>query len=282
MEFSNFSPGAKGAMNTAIQEALTCTTCSIDPLEAISGLDRGRDRDDQGISFATHKRGWREESPLGTAAAAPHAEAISFSTPPTTDIMSCYEPLMTPSQKEFYDDLLDRFTSQDPQRDVNLARYLVNYHIHVHYMFHRGVISLCRDGRDKDELKSWTWGMTRLNDDELKSRAGCSNEELIPMTGEWEVQLPDFSVPKGDPWPENAAFMKHVEDLWQQRYPLRQRRLGESRMKWKRIMAERERQRELELAQLQLAQRKTIVKTVRIYWGQGIVREVALDSPWVT
>ncbi|KAB8274120.1 hypothetical protein BDV30DRAFT_238090 [Aspergillus minisclerotigenes] len=255
-------------MNIAIQEALTCTTCTIDPPAPTSGGDPDSEIDglDEDVSFATEQRAWREESPLGTVVAA-GIEEESLLTTPTPAFTSGYERLMTPSQIELYEERIDRFISQDPDRDKELARYYVDYHIHVHYMSHRGMLSLCRDNDDRDELKKWMWGLRKY-------------EEIERMAGKSDLQIPDFSIPDKVPWPDDCELMEHEEGLWRKWEPSRQRQVQRSKFKWKKIMKEREKQRQAQFVQLRLAHQKCKVQKVNIYWGRGILREVALDSPW--
>ncbi|GAB1206036.1 hypothetical protein APSETT445_004717 [Aspergillus pseudonomiae] len=255
-------------MNIAIQEALKCTACKIDPPDPASSGDHGSEKNglDEDVPIAAEGRAWREESPLGTVVAA-GIEEESLLTTPAPALTSGYERLMTPSQIELYEERIDRYISQDPNRDKELARYRVDYHIHVHYMFHRGMLSLCRDNDDRDELKKWMWGLRQY-------------EELERMAGDSGLQIPDFSIPDRAPWPENCGLMEHEEGLWRKWEPSRQRQVQRSKFKWKKIMKEREKQRQSQFVQLRLAHQKCKVQKVNIYWGKGILREVALDSPW--
>ncbi|KAE8352771.1 hypothetical protein BDV28DRAFT_120572 [Aspergillus coremiiformis] len=255
-----------------------CTICKIDARTPDFGVEyrsgRSRRSADLGFSSAADRRRGRDESPRGTATATAHSEAHPLRravAPESTS--SRFEEFMTPSQKELYEAFVDRFISQDPERNLDVARDRVDFHIHVHYTSSRVPLSLCRDKRDADELKDWMWRMNRL--DEVDSPAGKC----------WGQRLPtNSSVLDGAPWPEDRVLMAHVEYLWEKRDSIRQRRLEKSRMKWEKIMEERERQRQqrLEWVQLQLLQRagrqKGRVKRVKIYWGPGMIRDVALDS----
>ncbi|KAF7585606.1 hypothetical protein BBP40_010483 [Aspergillus hancockii] len=271
----------KDPMHTAIQEALTCTSCKIDPPRPTPGVDRKS----------------REESPTTITA---DTEAKSLA-PTTTKSNSVYEPWMTLSQKELYENLVDQLVSQDPKRNERFARYRVDYHIFVHYKYSRGVLSLCRDRKDVDEMKCWMKGMAdggsklrdwteqmaKLHAIELVSGTDPDRDKAaMPVPGNWKVYVPDLDVSRDSPWPNDEKLsMKHQEDLWEQRELTRQKRVQKSRDEWKKVMKERARQRRLALeerkkqTELQMAQQSKI-KKVKFYWGKGILREMALDSPW--
>ncbi|KAE8374228.1 hypothetical protein BDV26DRAFT_284432 [Aspergillus bertholletiae] len=135
-------------------------------------------------------------------------------------------------------------------------------------MSRRGMLGFCRDNDDRDELKKWMWGLRKY--EEAERMAGCS-----------KLQVPDFNIPDRAPWPEDCGLMEHEEGLWRTWEPRRQRLVQRSKVKWKRIMKEREKQRQFQFAQLRLAHQKCKVQKVNIYWGQGMLREVALESPWL-
>ncbi|PLB45955.1 hypothetical protein P170DRAFT_478886 [Aspergillus steynii IBT 23096] len=185
-----------------------------------------------------------------------------------------YQALMTGSQRETYERQVKKYVAEVPNRDVAMARYHADYHVHLHWLSRRGALSLCRDVKEMHELRKWRWKMAQLDVQAAEEAASPAEN-----TGSGEDATED-GTPKKPPrrvtarrwgWPgDSHLFMMYQTALWRQKWMVRQKHLDEVRIKWTAIMEERRRQRKC-------------VK-VRLFWGHGyknLLREIELEEPWV-
>ncbi|PWY90803.1 hypothetical protein BO70DRAFT_349366 [Aspergillus heteromorphus CBS 117.55] len=210
-----------------------------------------------------------------------------------------------PSQSTAYTSQITTYLSLDPSHDEPFAQYLVDYHIHVHYMLQRGVLGLCRDVKDVYEVKGWRG---RVHEIDLRDRErnekhngngngdGDGGGNLAPGGGtlcpegqeqgqgprseseqvqvQAQAQYKSVGARTRSGWTDDPNLqMVYQMALWRKQGTARQRRIDEVRVRWAGIMEERRRQRERELQlqmqkQMQMHRRKGNVK-VRVYCKQA-------------
>lgn len=136
-------------------------------------------------------------------------------------------------------------TALDPETAALFAHYQVDYHIRQHYLARRGVLTLCRDAKDLQQLRQWQWKMTDIDAGEAA--------QLVSI---------EAAAQRGWRWPHDANLeLMHQNIMWKRSARARLRRVREVRARWAVIMEERRRQRE-ELLRI-LARQGTL--TVRLY-----------------
>ncbi|KAJ5134877.1 hypothetical protein N7448_000100 [Penicillium atrosanguineum] len=139
--------------------------------------------------------------------------------------------------------VLDQTKEMDPETALLFAHYQLDYHIRQHYLARRGVLALCRDTADLQQLRRWQWKMSDIDS------AILSKPAEIELTGarQWG-------------WPSDQNLeMTHQHIMWKRLSRARLKRVREVRARWAIIMEERRKQREL----LLLKQGATL--TVRLY-----------------
>ncbi|RAL12748.1 uncharacterized protein BO97DRAFT_442974 [Aspergillus homomorphus CBS 101889] len=340
-------------MTTALHEALTCTSCAIDripkstfradtaagrydpslpmpfrsqdrefeiaPDEMFPDSDadgrRNDDKDEMDIEndgVDLHPRLWRSASPTTarTHSAEQRGRYISYAelTPPATP------PSGSDSTGHLYEALVARyFVSHDSAADVAFARYRADYHVHVHYMLRRGVLGVCRDGKDVYELKGWKRRLHAVDSGEIALEqlesgmvdwrdgmmggggggggigkgGGGGYYASSPYQSYYPAPSPTAALPRTQRamggWPDDEnQLMVYQVALWRKRGRSRQRRLEDARIKWAFIMEERRRQRLAALAQAQHQKTASSVK-VRLYCSQAggdrnLIREIEMDG----
>ncbi|KAK1143841.1 hypothetical protein N8T08_005954 [Aspergillus melleus] len=191
-----------------------------------------------------------------------------------------YQSLMTTTQRAAYETQVKRYMADVPGKDVAMARYHVDYHVHLHGLSRRGALTLCRDVKEMHELRKWRWKMAQMDvqassmqGEEGTGRTspqgegnGCSGDE----GNEDRKRKRNHVTVRRWGWPgDSHLFMMYQTALWRQKWLVRQKHLDEVRVKWAAIMAERQRQRKC-------------VK-VKLFWGNGyknLLREIELEEPW--
>ncbi|EHA23905.1 hypothetical protein ASPNIDRAFT_40038 [Aspergillus niger ATCC 1015] len=153
--------------NASLQEALSCTSCDLTSVpkdiyydDRIKGIyDASRDPPflTPGLTITTEDR----EIPPDEIPLAPKEGNGNKEEPSPT-----YTELLTPTQEQAYNAQLQIYLSHDATDDPKFAKYLVDYHIHIHYLLRRSMLGLCRDVRDVYELKDWMKRMHPLNNED--------------------------------------------------------------------------------------------------------------------
>ncbi|PYI18557.1 hypothetical protein BO99DRAFT_165032 [Aspergillus violaceofuscus CBS 115571] len=232
-------------------------------------------------------------------------------TPPSTP------PASSSAQGHRYDALVARYllegedTASDDgsdNEDVAFAKYRADYHIHVHYMLRRGILGICRDGKDVYELKGWKGRLHAVDSglvdlEELESgmmdwrygiirekggggTAGGGYYSSNPYQSYYPAPSPMAALPRTQKlggWPDDAnQLMASQVALWRRRGLSRQRRVEDVRIRWAFIMEERRRQRLAALAQAHQHKATSSVK-VRLYCSQAggdrnLIREIEMDG----
>ncbi|KAI9045377.1 uncharacterized protein KD926_008804 [Aspergillus affinis] len=185
-----------------------------------------------------------------------------------------YRALMTAAQRAAYEDQVKRYVDELPGRDVAMARYHVDYHVHLHWLSRRGALTLCRDVKEMHELRKWRWKMAQMDVQAASSQgeegSACSGDDGDEDGGDRKRKRNGVTVRRWG-WPgDSNLFMMYQTALWRQKWWVRQKHLDEVRVKWAAIMAERHRQRKC-------------VK-VKLFWGNGyknLLREIELEEPWL-
>lgn len=178
-------------------------------------------------------------------------ESVSpFDVKPIAQTPSHWKRL-SPFQRHRYYQLVEQKLNQtldeqeptDPETAILFAHYQVDYHIRQHLLARRGVLTLCRDAKDVQQLRQWQWRMTNID-----SAQSCTTGD-IEDTGY-----------RGWGWPGDTNLETvHQNIMWKRSSRARQKRVREVRARWAVIMEERRKQREL----LKLKQGATL--TVRLY-----------------
>lgn len=162
---------------------------------------------------------------------------------------------LTLTQRQRYYDLVELNLNQtlreekaqaiDPETAVLFANYQVDYHIRQHYLARRGVLTLCRDTKDLQQLRQWQWKMTDIDTGAMVQSVSI-----------------EAAVQRGWRWPDDANLeMMHQNIMWKRSSRARLKRVREARARWAVIMEERRRQRE----ELLRAKAKQETLTVRLY-----------------
>lgn len=138
---------------------------------------------------------------------------------------------------------LDETKDLEPEVALLFAHYQADYHVRQHQLARRGVLTLCRDSDDLQQLRKWQWRMSDI--DSLQS---STLEEIEPLRSrQWG-------------WPNDKNLeMVHQHLMWKRSSRARLKRVREVRAQWAVIMEERRRQREM----LLLKQGATL--TVRLF-----------------
>ncbi|PYH48860.1 uncharacterized protein BP01DRAFT_353160 [Aspergillus saccharolyticus JOP 1030-1] len=228
-------------------------------------------------------------------------------TPPSTP------PSSISAQSHLYEALIAQYLldsdDESGNQDVAVARYRADYHIHVHYMLRRGVLSICRDGRDVYELKGWKGRLHAVDSGQIdleqletrmmdwrdgisgKGGGGAAGKSFggyyasNPYQPYYPSSSPTMALPRTQrlgAWPDDAnQLMASQVALWRRRGLSRQRRVEDVRIRWAFIMEERRRQRLAALAQAQ--QKATNSVKVRLYCSQAggdrnLIREIEVDG----
>ncbi|KAH8423559.1 uncharacterized protein LDX57_001319 [Aspergillus melleus] len=180
-----------------------------------------------------------------------------------------YQSLMTTTQRAAYEAQIQRYVADVPGKDVAMARYHVDYHVHLHWLSRRGALTLCRDVKEMHELRKWRWKMAQMDVQAASMQgegSGCSGDE----GNEDRKRKRKHVTVRRWGWPgDSHLFMMYQTALWRQKWLVRQKHLDEVRVKWAAIMAERQRQRKC--------------VRVKLFWGNGyknLLREIELEEPW--
>jgi len=162
------------------------------------------------------------------------------------------------------DKALDETKKIDPEVAVLFAHYQVDYHVRQHYLAGRGVLTLCRDNSDLQQLRKWQWKMSDID-------STCSSE-------------PAKTEPAGArqwSWPSDQNLeLTYQHVMWKRLSRARLKRVREVRARWAIIMEERRKQREL----LLLKQGATL--TVKLYcrgelWDIRTLQNIVSPVPTV-
>ncbi|GAA86190.1 hypothetical protein AKAW_04304 [Aspergillus luchuensis IFO 4308] len=143
--------------NASLQEALSCTSCTITRIpkdiyydDRIKGIyDASRDPPFLTPGLTTTEED--KEIPPDEIPPAPQEGKGNNKQEPSPT----YTHLLTPTQEQSYNTQLQIYLSHDPTNDHKFAKYLVDYHIHIHYLLRRSMLGLCRDVTDLYEMKDW-------------------------------------------------------------------------------------------------------------------------------
>lgn len=173
---------------------------------------------------------------------------LNTATP--TEDPSFWRHISTAQRERYYklveqalNHILDETKDIEPEVAILLAHYQIDFHIRQHYLAHRGVLSLCRNADDMQQLRHWQWKIHDM--DTMKP---------INLDHVWPEGC------KHTAWPDDKDLeMMHQTLMWKRTWPARRKRVTEVQARWAVIMEERRKQREL----LLLKQSATI--TVRLY-----------------
>lgn len=102
----------------------------------------------------------------------------------------------------------------DPEMTTMLGFYQVDYHIHLHYITGRGILSFCRDVTDVHALRKWRA--------EVTSPSGPGDEDDGP--GGRTRQRRGL-------WSDGPEFMDQIS-LWRRRWRERRARVEDTRHRW--------------------------------------------------
>lgn len=140
--------------------------------------------------------------------------------------------------------VLDETKEIDQEVAVLFSHYQVDYHVRQHYLARRGVMTLCRDNSDLQQLRRWQWKMS-----DIDSISSAKPAEIEPAGArQWS-------------WPSDKNLeMTYQHIMWKRSSQARLKRVREVRAQWAIIMEERRKQREV----LLLKQGATTL-TVRVY-----------------
>ncbi|EYE98470.1 uncharacterized protein EURHEDRAFT_374553 [Aspergillus ruber CBS 135680] len=302
-------------MNATLQEALSCTTCTLhltkasmrqdlktgvynplrDPPFSHSHAkaclseecgDRDGDEDDHGSDYfdsgdSASGTGFENQSGSGCYSGDDEEwdeEGISPLSKPTRKQIPQYTRLITPLQRLSYQSCVSDVLSQGRKQGLELVKPVKS------------------DEEDEDLRFAYYQVDYHIH---LHDRARCDMLTLCRDIGDvrqlrgWEIEMKQLDevearvVDKSDPTTPVAAatattpaeaelFTVHQTALWKRRWRLRQRRINDVRRKWAQIMAERKRQRE----ELLLERQKMFRAKVKLYtWKEGdkvLLRELSL------
>ncbi|KAJ5089101.1 hypothetical protein N7532_007785 [Penicillium argentinense] len=246
-------------MLEVLEEALICTKCQITVTEAIMKLDvdNGAYIDAHYPPFFANTRTRDDNiSPL-------HADSskTKYEDP------SWWRKISFSQRERYYamvEENLNRSLNEnkdiDPEVAVLFAHYQVDYHIRQHYLARRGVLSLCRNASDLQDLRTWQWDMAAIDRINMGKDIDVSDpdEGWLPEERQWG-------------WPGDRNLEKaHQVPMWKRNSPVRRKRLRAVRAKWAIIMEERRKQRE------ELLKKTGTTVTVRLYLSGDLmtVREL--------
>lgn len=200
---------------------------------------------ERGIYVATHYPPYFQTNLTNEDSISPFDTQIQNQDP-------SYWKRISPDQRQRYylqveqnlNQSVDSDKTIDPEGAILFAHYRVDYHIRQHHLARRGILTLCRDAKDLQQLRQWQWTMSHI--DSLQSSGEMSDIE-ITTPREWS-------------WPNDTNLeMMHQQIMWKRASRKRMKHLQEVRARWAVIMEERRRQREL----LRLKQGATL--TVKLY-----------------
>lgn len=223
----------------ALDEALQCTVCQ----NLITEMSMNHDINKGSYIATSYPPYFLHESTRD--------DNISPLTPTPKENNHSYWTFMSLSQRQLYYQLVERILNEELNKPIKLdaetavlfAHYQVDFHIRQHYLARRGVLTMCRNTSDMNQLRKWQWNMA----------------EIDAVTKGTTVK----SWPKGSRqlgWPNDGNLeMAHQTHLWRKSWRARRKRVEDVRAKWAIVMEERRRQREM----LKLKELATI--TVRLY-----------------
>lgn len=183
---------------------------------------------------------------------------ISPFGPAPEEVNESYWNFMSLPQRQVYYELVEKNLNEelkkpiklDPETAVLFAHYQVDFHIRQHHLARRGVLTMCRNTSEMNELRNWQWNMAEID---------AVTKDTTAKT--W---------PKGSRqigWPNDGNLeMAHQTHMWKKTWRVRRKRVEVVRARWAVIMEERRRQRERQLKEL-----ATI--TVRFYC-RGVLMDV--------
>lgn len=225
-------PASKANHNQsdALAEALSCTTCTLTDLTRatyLKHLQNGLYDPLQDPPFTITNN--PEALPLSSSLSPFDDDVAPDTIPPTgttPHTPASYSSLMTPSQLTRYHAQIASYVSHDPAHGVDFARYRIDYHIHLHYLRRRGMLSLCRNADDLHEFREWKWKVFLAAEDPVEPRC------LRPRR--WG-------------WPGDAGlFMLYQMSLWRRGWAARRECVERARVKWALIVEEYRRWRWIE------------------------------------
>lgn len=124
------------------------------------------------------------------------------------------------------EDNLDLEQKNNPGIDDDLAcswaHYQVDFHIRQHYLARCGVLTLCRDTTDIQQLRQWQWQMADID------AAASDNTKAAPK-GDRQTGWPD----------DDNREMAHQSAKWHRDGRLRRKYLKEAYAKWEAIKKQR-------------------------------------------
>ncbi|PYI06127.1 hypothetical protein BO78DRAFT_419021 [Aspergillus sclerotiicarbonarius CBS 121057] len=252
-------------LHLSLQEALTCTTCAITHIPKTifhRDLTKGVYNKARNPPFKLIGGSWterereREVAPeeIPIPSPSPHSQhSPSYEhnhnrdhnhDDDNNDKGTISTHLTTPHLLTTYQTLLQTYLTHDPERDESFAHYLMDYHIHVHYLLRRGVLGFCRDVKDVYEMKAWRGKVHEIDHSGVGVGVGVGwQQPARSRTG----------------WVDDAnLLMVYQMALWRKRGLVRQKKVEENRARWAGIMEERRRQR-----------RKQRSVRVRLYCSQA-------------
>ncbi|GIJ85862.1 hypothetical protein Asppvi_004726 [Aspergillus pseudoviridinutans] len=162
-------------------------------------------------------------------------DGVSPRTIPPEPQVPGYQRLMTPAQHESYSTALEELTEREAGRGEEsgalFARYMLDFHIHVHYLSRRGMLTLCRDVEEVHEMRRWRWRVALVDD--VLAGAEYPGKGCTRGGGKRGVRPPN----------ENPHLSMYQMALWRRRWLARRQRVDEVRLKWAAIVEERRKQR---------------------------------------
>ncbi|KAL4896003.1 hypothetical protein BDV59DRAFT_199225 [Aspergillus ambiguus] len=225
-------PSPTQDLKDAIEEALSCTSCILTDLTRFTfqkhlrtGLYHPRNDPPFTVSNNPEYPIPSEDEPVSPRTVLPPSSPAASPTPQTPS----YQSTMCPSQRSLYHALISAYQAHDPKNDVHVARYRVDYHIHLHYLHRRGMLTLCRNTYELHAFREWKWKMRRGSGDGTSSSSSSSDTHLRPRRWGWPYDAGLFSL--------------YQMPLWRRGWRVRREKVVRMRAKWSRLVDRRRRQR---------------------------------------
>ncbi|KAJ6107162.1 hypothetical protein N7523_008485 [Penicillium sp. IBT 18751x] len=223
----------------ALDEALSCEKCQIAVAKDTMAIDI-----DNGTYNVKHYPPFFQSNVISQESISPNDITIKC------DDQTYWKHISSSQRQRYYEivernlnKVLDQTKEIDPETALLLAHYQLDYHVRQHHLARRGVLTLCRDSADVQQLRRWQWKISDIYS------ATSSKPADIELAGarQWG-------------WPSDQNLeMTHQHIMWKRLSRNRLKRVREVRARWAIIMEERRKQREL----LLLKQGATL--TVRLY-----------------
>ncbi|KAF9891249.1 hypothetical protein FE257_004813 [Aspergillus nanangensis] len=258
-------------LSESLHEALACKTCALTDLTKMLYCKHRK----AGVYNPLHDPPFKTHSPCShqilTGGNLDGSNDDNDGVPPKTTQSGPgsiaqphgYRDIMTREQRKTYFLQIKQYRDRDVNRDVLLARYRVDYHIHLHWMARRGMLALCRNTDDVHDFRQWKWKLANGG-----VQGGGSN------CGPESSSAQGRAMPRGSRarrsniatstrrmrrwgWPDDSElFMLYQTTLWRHGWMARRERLVEVNANWARIVKERLRQRRR-------------VTTWKLFWRRG-------------